>query len=52
MIFSLADIKDGAGPADSLFINENVGTPTLGNGDILVRVKVGIFTSPNNLLQN
>lgn len=49
---SLADIKNGAGPADSLFINENVDTPTPGKGDILVRVKVDICISPSTLLQN
>lgn len=45
-----ADIKNGAGPADSLFINENVDTPTPGKGEILVRVKVDIFTPPSTLL--
>lgn len=49
---SLVDIKNGAGPADSLFINENVDTPTPGKGDILVRVKVDICISPSTLLQN
>jgi NADPH2:quinone reductase len=33
------DIKNGAGPADSLFINESVETPTPKKGEILVRVK-------------
>lgn len=33
------DVKDGAGPASSLFINEAVPVPAVQPGEVLVRVK-------------
>ena len=37
------DIRNDTGPAESLFINDNVSIPDIEGGEVLVKIKVRAF---------